>query len=95
VYSLIADPVDGRWQAAEKAARFRAECLDQPRRAHLELAFLSARISANAGVVQRRRRWWLGAKSLKTNKRCNAGVAGSGLQNRGLLVRFQPGLLRT
>ena len=47
------------------------------------LLFLSARISANAGVVQQRRRWWPKAKSLKINKRYNAGVAGSGLQNRG------------
>jgi hypothetical protein len=53
---------------------------------------LSARISANAGVVQQRRRWWPKAKSLKINKGSNAGVAGSGLQNRGLQVRFLPGL---
>ena len=55
---------------------------------------LSARISANAGVVQQRRRCWPGAKSLKINKRCNAGVARSGLQNRGLQVRVLPGLFR-
>jgi hypothetical protein len=29
---------------------------------------------------------------LKINKRCNAGVARSGLQNRGLQVRVLPGL---
>jgi hypothetical protein len=29
---------------------------------------------------------------LKINKACNAGVARSGLQNRGLQVRFLPGL---
>src|SRR5713226_7764956 len=52
----------------------------------------SARISANAGVVQRRRRCSPKAKSLKINKRSNAGVARSGLQNRGLQVRFLPGL---
>jgi hypothetical protein len=56
------------------------------------LPTVSARISANAGVVQQRRRWWLRAKSLKINKRCNAGVARSGLQNRGLQVRVLPGL---
>jgi hypothetical protein len=54
----------------------------------------SARISVHAGVVQQRRRWWRKAKSLKINKRCNAGVARSGLQNRGLQVRFLPGLYR-
>src|SRR5438876_3818033 len=53
----------------------------------------SARISANTGVVQRRRRCSLRAKSLKINKRFNPGVAGSALQNRGLQVRFLPGLL--
>src|SRR5260370_32192521 len=53
----------------------------------------SARISANAGVVQQRRRWWPKAKSLRINKSCNAGVARSGLQNRGLQVRVLPGLL--
>src|SRR3989454_10870112 len=52
----------------------------------------SARISANAGVVQRRRRCSLRAKSLKINEPFNAGVAGSALQNRGLQVRFLPGL---
>jgi len=52
----------------------------------------SARNSANAGVVQQRRRCSLGAKSLKINKRFNAGVAAATLQNRGLLVRVQPGL---
>src|SRR5712692_50510 len=54
---------------------------------------LSARSSVSAGGVQQRRRWWPKAKSLKLNKRCNAGVARSGLQNRGLQVRFLPGLL--
>ena len=29
---------------------------------------------------------------MKINKRCNASVAGSALQNRGLQVRFLPGL---
>jgi len=53
----------------------------------------SARISANAGVVQQRRRWWPKAKSLKINNRSNARVARSGLQNRGLQVRVLPGLL--
>src|SRR5260370_32193492 len=52
-----------------------------------------ARISANAGVVQQRRRRWLKPKSLKINEGCNAGVAGGALQNRGLQVRFLPGLL--
>src|SRR5260370_32946666 len=47
----------------------------------------SARISANAGGVQQRRRCWLKAKSLKINKRLDAGVARSGLQNRGLPVQ--------
>src|SRR5437588_12274432 len=55
-------------------------------------AFISARNSANAGVVQQRRRCSLGAKSLKINKRFNAGVATVALQNRGLQVRFLPGL---
>src|SRR5439155_25423419 len=54
----------------------------------------SARNRVNAGVVQRRRRCWPGPKSLKINKGFNAGVAGSALQNRGLQVRFLPGLLR-
>jgi hypothetical protein len=57
------------------------------------LLLLSARNSANARVVQRRRRCWPRVKSLKINKRSNAGVAGSALQNRGLQVRFLPGLL--
>ena len=55
----------------------------------------SARISANAGVVQQRRRRWLKPKSLKINERSNAGVAGGALQNRGLQVRFLPGLFST
>src|SRR2546425_12640402 len=52
----------------------------------------SARISANAGVVQQRRRCWLSAKSLKINTAFDAGVARSALQNRGLQVRVLPGL---
>src|SRR2546425_10018654 len=35
------------------------------------------------------------AKSLKINNGCNAGVAGVALQNRGLQVRFLPGLFRS
>jgi len=45
-------------------------------------------LSSNAGVGG------YNAKSLKINKRCNAGVARRGLQNRGLQVRFLPGLLK-
>ena len=43
-------------------------------------------LSSNAGVG--------GAEltPLRINKRCNAGVAGSALPNRGLQVRFLPGL---
>ena len=44
-------------------------------------------LSSDAGVAG------LPAKSLKINERFNAGVAGSALQNRGLQVRFLPGLL--
>ena len=57
-----------------------------------ECVSLSARISANAGVVQQCRRWWYGAKSLKITKPCNARVARTGLQNRGLQVGVLPGL---
>jgi hypothetical protein len=55
-------------------------------------ALNSARISANADVVQQRGRRRPKDKSLKINKPCNAGVARSALQNRGLQVRFLPGL---
>jgi hypothetical protein len=55
---------------------------------------VSARISANAGVVQQRQRCWPKAKPLKINKRSNAAGAESGLHNRGLQVRVLPGLFR-
>jgi hypothetical protein len=65
------------------------DCRRQPWSGRL---VLSARVSANAGVVLQRGRCCAKAKSLKINKRCNAGVARNGLQNRGLQVRFLPGL---
>ncbi len=44
---------------------------------------LSARISANAGGVQQRRRCWPKAKSLKINKRATPALLGVGSKTGG------------
>jgi hypothetical protein len=61
-------------------------------RAYPALFFLSAWISANAGVVQRRRRCCLGAKYVENQQTLQRRRWWSGLQNRELQVRVLPGL---